>query len=148
MAHCESLGLCYHQCSTVLIAAHSWDTIPWEFPGCWNVLLAGIDYWRTIMIVFGKLFLEETTELNSGQQFCSQFTESTFSCSLKFFVVKITWGIARFPTAVFLAVNLVQHALHKGLSTQRVWHCACANACMAVQRLSRKYVHKISHYIH
>ena len=27
----------------VQIAAHSWDNIPWEFPGCWNVLLARID---------------------------------------------------------------------------------------------------------
>ena len=44
---------------------------------------------------------------------------------------KITWGIALFPTAVFLAFNHVQHTLHKRPSTQRVWHCACANAWLS-----------------
>ena len=37
-------------------------------------------------------------------------------------------------TAVFLAVVLlddVQHALLKGRSTQRVWHCACAYALLS-----------------
>ena len=35
---------------------------------------------------------------------------------------------------VFLAVvllNHVYHALHKGLSTQGVWHCACAYALLS-----------------
>ena len=43
------------------------------------------------MIVFGELFLEETTEIEQWPdtfQFCSQFTESTWHYSLKFFVVK------------------------------------------------------------
>ena len=40
-------------------------------------------------------------------------------------------GVALFVTAVFLAVVLldhVQHAILKGLSTQGVWHYACAYA--------------------
>ena len=28
----------------VLIAAHSWDNIFWEFPGRWKVLVSRIDY--------------------------------------------------------------------------------------------------------
>ena len=51
--------------------------------------------------------------------------------NLEFFVAKNHLGVALFLTAVFLAVILldhVQHALLKGLSTQRVWHCACAYA--------------------
>jgi len=30
-------------CKLVIIAVHTWDNIP-EFPGCWTVLLATIDY--------------------------------------------------------------------------------------------------------
>ena len=33
-----------HQTQIVLIAAHFWDNIPWEFSGCWKVLQAKIDY--------------------------------------------------------------------------------------------------------
>ena len=34
-----------HQVNTlVLIAAHSWNNIPWEIPGCWSVLMARIHY--------------------------------------------------------------------------------------------------------
>ena len=32
-----------HQTQVVLIAAHSWDNIPWDFPGRWKVLLARIE---------------------------------------------------------------------------------------------------------
>ena len=31
-----------HQTQIVLIAAHFWDNIPWEFSGCWKVLRAKI----------------------------------------------------------------------------------------------------------
>ena len=33
-----------HQVQIVLIATHSWDNIPWEFPGHWKVLLARVGY--------------------------------------------------------------------------------------------------------
>ena len=51
------------------------------------------------------------------------------SFRLKFFLQKITRGVAFLLTADCLAVVLLdheQHALLRGLSTQRVWHCACA----------------------
>ena len=32
------------KCKIVLIAIYSWDNIPREFPGRWNVLLARIDH--------------------------------------------------------------------------------------------------------
>ena len=37
-------SLVTHQTQIVLIAAHSWDNIPWEFSGRWKVLWARIDY--------------------------------------------------------------------------------------------------------
>ena len=55
--------------------------------------------------------------------------EAHCSYSLKFFVAKNHLRRALLLTAVFLAVVLLdhfQHALLKGLSTQRVWHYACA----------------------
>ena len=64
----------------VLIAAHSWDNIPWEFPGHWNVLLARIDYMMHNHDFLSKLFLEETTEIEQWPDnflSCSQFIEST-----------------------------------------------------------------------
>ena len=43
MTQCESLGIsCYPSGKVVPITSNSWD-ITWEFPGCWNVLLAKID---------------------------------------------------------------------------------------------------------
>ena len=69
---------CYtYQMQIVLIAAHSWDNISWEFPGRWKVLVSRIDY----TMHYSKIIEKTETELNSDQntcifQSCSKLTES------------------------------------------------------------------------
>ena len=117
----------------VLIAAHFWENIPWEFPGCCNVLMARIDI-MTHYLDCPWLIISRGDNRNWTVARCLPVL---LTVHWKYIVVigwsslllKITWGVAVFLTAVFLAVVLldhVQHALLKGLSTQRVWHCACA----------------------
>ena len=74
------------------------------------------------MIAFGKLFLEKTTKkLNSGQILSWKH------------IVAIVWSSSSLKSpeeSLFLSnCSLLgsQQALHKGLSTQRVWQGACAD---------------------
>ena len=82
-------------------------------------------------------FLEETTEMEQWPdafQSCSEFTGSNCSYRLKFFVAKNHLRSNSLSNCSLLDSRLldhVQHALLKGLSTQRVWHCACAYALLS-----------------
>ena len=87
------------------------------------------------MIVLGKLFLEETTEMEQWPDILSSLVHSSLeahcSYSVKFFKNHLRNHSLSNPSFLgcrFTHDNHVQHALHKGLSTQRVWCGACADA--------------------
>ena len=103
------------KCKIGLIAAHSWDNIPWEFPGRWNVLLARIDYIMHYHGFLSQLFLEETTKITflvsrarlSGLR--DYYFPVLFTAHWKYIVVigwssllfKFTWGIGLYITTVW-----------------------------------------------
>ena len=146
------------KCKIGLIAAHSWDNIPWEFPGRWNVLLARIDYLMHYHGFLSQLFLEETTKITflvsrarlSGLR--DYYFPVLFTVHWKYIVVigwssllfKFTWGIGLFTT-VFLAVVLLDHACSTRPSQRSkytegvVWRM---RRCVVFQRLGRKCVQK------
>ena len=124
---CEFLGLSVTHTpgkrKIVLIAARSWDTNPWEFPGCRSVLMTRIDYMTHYHDCLLQVISREDNR--ETEQWPDTFLKAHCSYSLKFFVVKITWGIALSLSNCSLLGS--HQALHKGLSTQRVWQGACAD---------------------
>ena len=125
----------WHQVSTVLqwvVCRESWvyscwGYLLWEFPGCWKVVLAKTDY-----IVHhhcpGRLCSGDsrTMECFPFLLTCVQFMEHTYSCWLKFFVVR---DHLRSPNP-----NLCQPPSHwlwlrlkfncQVWSMSRIWACA------------------------
>ena len=105
-----------------MIAADSWDNIPWEFPGCWNALLARINHMMHYhdWLSLANYFLEETTELEQLPNPAHSSLEVHCSYMLKFL---ITWRIVLFPTAVCMAAVFLYHVKHgllEGLNVHKV----------------------------
>ena len=71
-----------------------------------------------------------------------QWPDAFYSCSsslevhciyrLKFFVAKKHLRSSSPSNCSLLLLDHVHHALLKGLSTQRVWHCACAYVLLSI----------------
>ena len=87
-------------------------TFLWEFPGCWNVVLARKLY-ICIIIVPGRLCSGDNRSVANASHFCSpgssatwvQFTERTHSYWLNSLLLKITWGMASFYSLTLIKLS-------------------------------------------